>query len=159
VAFSLIYAFSQRVDFAPSLACVFPLAFTPMQMLKLHFFLIVLLLLCSAPANAQWKDNRHQLDAQPLVSPQNSQTPPTNAEPLSQTQSIDVLVVSILLDLLIVRRPFMAWYRRQLLFMRGSNSVDILFKQIGNRLFFEAFIFGLTYFLVFWAATAALHKG
>jgi hypothetical protein len=74
---------------------------------------------------------------------------PTSTEPPSQRQSDLMLVGAGLLDLLIVRRPSMAWYRRQALFIRGANSVDILFKQIFNRAVFEAFIFFLSFALVF----------
>jgi hypothetical protein len=73
----------------------------------------------------------------------------SSTEQLSQTQSVLMLVAAGLLDLLIVRRPFMAWYRRQVLFIRGANSVDILFKQILNRAVFEAFIFFLSFALVY----------
>ncbi|MDP9127481.1 MAG: hypothetical protein M3N08_04375 [Pseudomonadota bacterium] len=87
---------------------------------------------------------------------------PPAPEPLSQTENMIVLGVAIVLDLLIVRRPFMSWYRRQRLFISGKNSVDILGKHIGNRLTFEAFIFILSFALVFFLAVylkAMFHKG
>jgi len=50
-------------------------------------------------------------------------------------------VLGGLLDIFIVRRPLMAWYRGGWWYIRGAGPVDILLKQIWYRLGFEVFIF------------------
>jgi hypothetical protein len=44
----------------------------------------------------------------------------------------------------VVRRPLMNWYRSGMFFISGKSPVDILLKQVGYRLGFEAFIFALS---------------
>jgi hypothetical protein len=54
------------------------------------------------------------------------------------------VVVTGFIGLSVVRPPLIGWYRSQWWFIRGTGPVDILFKQIGFRLGFEFFIYGVS---------------
>ena len=84
---------------------------------------------------------------------QNSRTQavpvPTASSPKDEGSGIPAWVVPAgtayifvagLITLPLVRRPLISWYRSNLWIISGSSPVDILFKQIGFRISFEAFI-------------------
>ncbi|WP_156898281.1 hypothetical protein [Methylocapsa acidiphila] len=57
--------------------------------------------------------------------------------------SVFYIVAAAFRVLPIVRRPLMHWYNSQMWIISGTGPVDILLKQIGFRLTFELFIFGI----------------
>lgn len=55
--------------------------------------------------------------------------------------AVAYIVVSAFMVLGFIRRPLIRWYRSQSWFLYGDGVIDILFKQIGNRLAVEVFAF------------------
>jgi uncharacterized protein len=67
-----------------------------------------------------------------------------DAHPVVLISMLIYVAVTGLICLTVVRPPLIRWYRSQWWFIRGTGPVDILFKQIGFRLSFEFFIYGLS---------------
>ena len=64
-----------------------------------------------------------------------------DAHPVWGTILAIYIAVAGLIVFPMVRRPFMRWYRSQRWFVRGSDPIEIMFKQMGMRFSVEAFAF------------------
>lgn len=62
---------------------------------------------------------------------------------------VRVFIGALLLDVLLVRHPFMMWYRKRRWVVRGRDSVDVLYGHLGSRLKFELLILWASVFVFF----------
>ena len=90
----------------------------------------------SAPANARVAAGN--------VANAGSSSHQSDAVPTWMFVAVAYAFVAGLIALPLVRPPLIEWYRSSTWFIFGSGPVDILLRQIGFRLSFELFIFGIS---------------
>lgn len=65
---------------------------------------------------------------------------------------------SVLLCVFVVRPPMMRWYRGQARFYSGSGSVQIMLRQIGDRIGMEVFALFISFIVVFFVIRAIIAR-
>jgi hypothetical protein len=75
--------------------------------------------------------------------------------PKKLSTGVRMFLGALMLDFLVVRHPFMMWYRKRRWVVRGRDSVDVFYGHMGSRVKFEILILWASLF-VFLILLAAL---